>query len=155
MCITHPAQQEKYYCNTCEVLTCSDCAVLEHNGHSLKPIEQVTGEQRDEIEREVASTVVTKDEVVAAQTELEALIGQIQGNGDAAKKKVKAGFTKLMQEGKKRRDVVVGLVDAAVQRKVALASLQLKEATDSADHSTDAIQLVVDTLSLATPVQVL
>lgn len=80
MCQIHAGEVLKFFCDTCGILVCATCGILEHNGHDLKPMEQVSGECKDAIAAEVARTVVARDEIVAAKTALESVCEQRKGD---------------------------------------------------------------------------
>eukprot|EP00729_Bicosta_minor_P033104 gene33104-biopygen25706 len=155
MCTKHAGQPLQVFCNNCGTLVCATCGILEHNGHDLKAMEHVSGEHRDAVAAEVARTVVTRDEVVAAKTGLEGVRDQVQRNGKAAKEKVNLGFRQVMAEGKKQRDALMAKVDDAVRFKCGLLDAQVTGADDSSDNATDGIELADATLKLASPTQVL
>ena len=41
-CVTHPTEQLKVYCKTCESLVCCDCIVADHQGHKLGSVDKDT-----------------------------------------------------------------------------------------------------------------
>eukprot|EP00729_Bicosta_minor_P006328 gene6328-biopygen25914 len=154
-CRIHPDEALKFFCDTCGILVCATCAVLEHNGHDLKPMEQVCSEHKDAIAAEVAQTVVARDEVVAAKTALEGVCDQVRQNGEAAKERVILGFRRVMAEGKQRSEALVAKVDETVRFKCGLLEAQVTGADESSDNATNGIELAEATLKVASPTQVL
>eukprot|EP00729_Bicosta_minor_P018649 gene18649-biopygen24253 len=154
-CRIHPDEALKFFCDTCGILVCATCGILEHNGHDLKAMEQVSGEHKDAIAAEMARTVVSRDEVVAAKTGLEKVCDQVRQNGEAAKEKVILGFRRVMAEGKQRSEALVAKVDEAVRFKCGLLEAQVTGTDKSSDNATNGIELAEATLKVASPTQVL
>jgi hypothetical protein len=126
MCAMHPDQMCSIFCNTCSQLICAMCAAFNHAGHDYKPAAEVSGEHRDAIGAQVAVTVVSRDEVVAAKTGWEGACVQLRRNGEAAIEKLNLEFRRMAQQGTKRRDVLIAQVKAVVLFKLGLLEAQVK-----------------------------
>eukprot|EP00729_Bicosta_minor_P001906 gene1905-biopygen20735 len=154
-CQKHPDTPVDVSCDTCGTLICAMCAVLEHNGHDLMPIAQISSEHKDMVAANIALAVVARDEVVAANTALEGVCDQVRQNGKAAKEKVNLGFRRLMAEGKQRREALIAQVDDAVRFKCGLLEAQVTGTDKSSDNATNGIELAEATLKMASPTKML
>ena len=48
-CPRHPEKQIEYFCKVCHVLVCAKCMFMEHSGHELAELEDVTGIMKQNI----------------------------------------------------------------------------------------------------------
>eukprot|EP00729_Bicosta_minor_P032577 gene32577-biopygen31381 len=155
MCQVHADEALKVYCNTCNILVCAMCAVMQHNGHIFTPVEQAVGKHRVTIEALVAEVVVTRQEAIAATNAIKIIRGELEGNRDAAIKLIDAGFTKLLCAITQRRDALKQLVNDAYTEKDDVLNKQITELEGIDSHSEIALKLVEATLAAATPIELL
>lgn len=48
-CESHPGEDLRFFCQTCEILICRDCKPLDHDGHKAERIQDVAKEMRAEL----------------------------------------------------------------------------------------------------------
>eukprot|EP00729_Bicosta_minor_P022706 gene22706-biopygen15412 len=155
MCRMHTDQPLQVYCETCNILVCAMCGILQHKSHDLTPVEQAVGKHRATIEALLAEVVVTRQEAIAASNAIKIIRGELEGNRDAAIKLIDAGFTKLLRAIKQRRDALKKLVNDAYNEKDDVLNKQITELEGIDSHSEIALKLVEATLAAATPVELL
>eukprot|EP00729_Bicosta_minor_P005152 gene5152-biopygen22790 len=155
MCRIHTDQPLQVYCNTCNILVCAMCGLLNHSKHDFTPVEQAVGKHRATIEALLAEVVVTRQEAIAATNAIKIIRGELEGNRDAAIKLIDAGFTKLLRAIKQRRDALKQVVNDAYTEKGDMLNKQITELEGIESHSEIALKLVEATLAAATPVELL
>lgn len=153
MCRKHSDTALNFFCGKCGILVCATCGILEHNGHSMKLMEQVSGEHTDAIAADVARTVVVRDEVVAAKTGFEGVCDQVR-EWRSRQRKVNLGFRQVLAEEKQQREALMAQVDEAGRFKCRLLEGQITGAVDSSDNATHGIELADATLKIASPTRV-
>ena len=84
----HDSNVLKYYCNACEETACQVCVNVEHGGHEIKPLEEVTADEKTKILAQVdrAKTQIeqfNEDIEIAKEEWL-----QVQENVEAVKREV-------------------------------------------------------------------
>eukprot|EP00729_Bicosta_minor_P001064 gene1064-biopygen18715 len=155
MCRIHADHPLQVYCEDCLILVCAMCAVIQHNGHNLTPAKEAVGKHRATIEALLAEVVVTRQEAIAATNAIKVIRGELEGNRDAAIKRIDAGFNKLLRAIQQRRDALKKLVNDAYTEKDAVLNTQITELEGIDSHSEMAMQLVEATLAAATSVELL
>eukprot|EP00729_Bicosta_minor_P032708 gene32708-biopygen14586 len=135
MCRIHTDQPLQVYCNTCDMLICAMCGILQHKSHDLTPVEQAVGKHRATIEALLAEVVVTRQEAIAATNAIKIIRGELEGNRDAAIKLIDAGFTKLLRAIKQRRDALKQMVNDAYTEKDDVLNKQITELEGIESHS--------------------
>lgn len=109
----------------------------------------------------MAAVTVSRAEVVAAIaaiSTIKVIKGQLQGNKDAANKVIEAGFKKLMQAARERKDALkqlVCLLEGTYSEKLAALEAQLSALEDVDSTSEAALALVAATLAAATATELL
>jgi len=158
-CRTHAGQPLQVFCDTCNVLVCAMCAVLEHNRHEVKPIAEATDEHKAMIEMAVANTVAVVEESKEEVSKLQAAQKQVIVNKETALKEIDGKFNQLrqqfLQHWKARRERLKKVVEDAVERKEALLSAHEEMLDDIDTFAGNSVQLVMNTLDISTQAEVL
>lgn len=158
-CRTHAGQPLQVFCDTCDVLVCAMCAVLEHNRHELKPIAEATDDHKAMIEMAVANTVAVVEESKEEVSKLQAAQKQVIVNKETALKEIDGKFNQLrqqfLQHWKARREGLKKVVEDAVERKEALLSAHEEMLDDVDTFAGNSVQLVMNTLDISTQAEVL
>lgn len=130
------------YCNTCDILICAMCGILQHNGHDFTPIEKAVGKHRNAIEALLAGLVVSRQEAIAATNAIKIIRGELDGNRDAAIKLIDEEFNKLLRAIRERRDALKKMVSDAYTEKDDVLNTQITALESIESHSERALQLV-------------
>ena len=135
------------------------CAVLEHNGHGLKPIAEATDEHKAKIEMAVATTVAVVEESKEGVSKLQAAQKQVVANKEAALKGIDDKFNQLrqqyLQHWKERREGLEKIVEEAFRRKKELLYTREKLLDDIDTYAGSSVQLVMNTLDISSQAEVL
>ena len=155
MCRVHKDKHLEFFCDTCNVVVCASCGILEHNGHELTPVPQAVGANRAIIEAMLAEVVVSRDEAIGGASAIKIALGELAANKDAALKVINEGHKHLLRAANKHRDALTKTVLDMHGFKDTVLNDQLTALDDIDVDSTAAMELVQTTLDLATPVEVL
>ncbi|XP_075053598.1 E3 ubiquitin-protein ligase TRIM45 [Mixophyes fleayi] len=49
-CTLHPLEELRLYCEPCALPSCRDCALVKHQGHDLRPVMEVVGKHRAQLQ---------------------------------------------------------------------------------------------------------
>ena len=155
MCRIHADEALKVFCNTCNILICAMCGILQHKTHDLTPVEQAAGLHRETIEALLAEVVVTREESIVAANAVKIIRGELKGNMEAALKVIEEGFNRILRAARQRRDELVALVNGAYHEKDDMYNKHITALEAIEDDSEAAVQLIEATLAVATPVELL
>lgn len=97
MCWKHPDQPIKVYCGDCGIAACLQCAVTQHNGHSILELEAAKGEQLPVMASLVTAVQEGVPKAAAAVAELQGAVKQLRANKDAADAAVEASFRYILR----------------------------------------------------------
>ena len=83
-CSKHPNEEGKYFCLTCGVMVCSDCAVTEHrtSEHQVVGLKEATKNRREFLRRKVDNVLVVADEMDKRKSEEDTPSPEPSGKGD-------------------------------------------------------------------------
>ena len=136
LCKTHVGQVLWFYCETCGVLICRDCTVVDHpaSSHVLLNLEKASEGQKTEIEGLIQDCSVVKKRMVDALKTAESTMANLEENAKLAQKKIDATF----DEYKKNFDKMLEQKRKAEKSEVKQAVSQRKKQLEA---ETDDIQL--------------
>eukprot|EP00729_Bicosta_minor_P016936 gene16936-biopygen29287 len=155
MCKIHTDKPLEFFCDDCQVLVCATCAVLHHNGHTLKPIGEAVQQHRGEIEAAAtcaATGCADTAETIKALRQVEA---KLDSNRDIAKQKIIAGFRRVSQASLSQSKAFCKRVDEVHKEKTDAVKAQIFALEAAETRSEEAVALARSTLHGATAEQVL
>ncbi|XP_042628568.1 transcription intermediary factor 1-alpha-like [Cyprinus carpio] len=85
-CPSHTQESLRFFCLVCEELTCKDCQLITHRGHSFVQQEEAVGLQRQQLQSLLDSIRQQKETVISSLLLLEARLQEIEKIKAAAKK---------------------------------------------------------------------
>ncbi|RXN30366.1 DC-STAMP domain-containing 2 [Labeo rohita] len=85
-CPSHPQESLRFFCLVCEELTCKDCQLISHRGHSFVQQEEAVGSQRQQLHCLLDSIRHQKETVTSSLLLLETRLKDIENIKVAAKK---------------------------------------------------------------------
>ena len=93
-CNTHKGQVLWFYCETCGVLICRDCTVVDHpaSSHVLVNLETASEGQKKEMERLIQDCGVVKRKVTDALKTAESTMANLEENAKLVELKIDATF---------------------------------------------------------------
>ena len=105
-CQQHSDETLKFYCETCSMLICRDCIILEHSGHSYNRIKNVA-------EKEKADLVAILGKAEGAKTKLDDAIAkggkvqqQIQAKQKSVEDDIESAFKAIFEALQKRKETL-------------------------------------------------
>ena len=98
-CKVHEGQVLWFYCETCGVLICRDCTVVDHpaGSHNLVILESATKGQRKEIEQLMQSCEGSKTTVENALREIDNVVDHLDGSAKTTEADIDKAFQKALQ----------------------------------------------------------
>lgn len=84
MCTLHTDEALKVFCDDCNILVCAMCGILQHNGHTLKPIAEAVQHHRGKVVAITAATKVSQQALADTVKSLYILERKIEVNRDDA-----------------------------------------------------------------------
>ncbi|XP_052434208.1 E3 ubiquitin-protein ligase TRIM33 [Carassius gibelio] len=85
-CPSHTQESLRFFCLVCEELTCKDCQLISHRGHSFVKQEEAVGSQRQRLQSLLDSIRDQKETVSSSLLHLEARLQDIKSLKVAVKK---------------------------------------------------------------------
>ncbi|XP_016380135.1 tripartite motif-containing protein 66 isoform X2 [Sinocyclocheilus rhinocerous] len=131
-CPSHTQESLRFFCLVCEELTCKDCQLITHRGHSFVQQEEAVGSQRQQLQSLLDSIRHQKETVISSLLLLEARLQEIEKIKVAAKKMltqvVHSIYQTLVLKATQMLKVIEALfaeeVGCLLERKTSLNSLE-------------------------------
>lgn len=95
-CKVHKKQQLRYYCCKCEVVMCTDCFVLQHQGHQCETIENCTPECKNILNHQLSTLMDDRKRISSAIQEAEQIKSQIENQAENAKEEIRVVFREVI-----------------------------------------------------------
>ncbi|XP_072018283.1 E3 ubiquitin-protein ligase TRIM56-like [Amphiura filiformis] len=127
-CNIHEDQVLWFYCETCCVLTCRDCTVVDHpaSSHTLVNLERASKGHKKEIEQLIQNCEVVTNRTETALKMVTDVSNQLNKNATKAKVEIDESFNKALKLLEDNRDQLKREVDKAA----AVTKKQLDAQTD-------------------------
>ncbi|ESO04923.1 hypothetical protein HELRODRAFT_111386 [Helobdella robusta] len=108
-CIVHPTEHFKFYCRTCQVLTCAECMLYLHKqpDHHCERIVDIDRDQRAELKAIVTETKSKMSAFEDTSGKLESLLSDLQQQRDNAHDLIKETFQSFKATLEKRKDDLI------------------------------------------------
>ncbi|XP_072018869.1 E3 ubiquitin-protein ligase TRIM56-like [Amphiura filiformis] len=118
-CKIHEDQVLWFYCETCGVLTCRDCTVVDHpaSSHSLVNLESASKGHKKEIEQLIQDCDVANKATVDAVKEIENVTDLLEKDGPSVDAAIDASFNRALKLLEDERKQLKGEVKKAVSDK--------------------------------------
>eukprot|EP00729_Bicosta_minor_P030982 gene30982-biopygen4918 len=150
MCSIHTDEALKFFCDDCDILVCAMCAVLHHNGHTLKPVGEAVQQHRGEIEAAATCAGTGCADTTKTIKALRQVEAQLDSNRDIAKQKIIAGFRRVSQASLSQSKAFCKRVDEVHKEKTDAVKAQIFALEAAETRSEEAVALARSTLQSAT-----
>ena len=95
-CKTHSTQSLDLYCQTCNILICRDCTIVDHRQHHYNFVDKLADEERAKIKMVAAQLTTMLEQVNAAIKKVEDVDNELNNETDA-EKRVRIMYRQLHQ----------------------------------------------------------
>ena len=106
-CQIHPDEVLKFYCDTCNVLVCRDCVILEHVGHSYNRIEKVAEKEKVDLLASLGSADGAKNQLDDAIAKGGKVLQQVQAKQKSVEEDIEHAFKALGEALQKRKKLLL------------------------------------------------
>ena len=154
-CQKHSDEALKFYCETCSMLICRDCIILEHSGHSYNRIENVA-------EKEKADLVSILGKAEGAKTELDDAIAkggkvmqQLQAKQKSIEDDIESAFKALFEALQSRKEALLAKAAEICLGKQTALTMQGEEFKTLRDVIAEACEMITTATQIYTPTEML
>ena len=154
-CQKHSDEVLKFYCETCSMLICRDCVILEHSGHSYNRIENVA-------EKEKADLVSILGKAEGAKTELDdaiakggKIVQQIQAKQKSIEDDIESAFKALFEALQNRKEALLAKAAEICLGKQTALTMQGEEFKTLRDVIAEACEMITTATQIYTPAEML
>ena len=154
-CQKHSDETLKFYCETCSMLICRDCIILEHSGHSYNHIESVA-------EKEKADLIAVLGKAEEAKTNLDNAIAkggkvqqQIQAKQKSTEDDIESAFKALLEAIKKRKAALLAKAAEISLGKQTALTMQGEEFKTLRDEIAETCEVISAATQVYTPAEML
>ncbi|XP_078000006.1 E3 ubiquitin-protein ligase TRIM45-like [Glandiceps talaboti] len=128
-CNVHPENEVKYFCETCQVTMCTDCAMIKHR--SEKHVHKVLKEAADKYTIELMEMVTKlrkkEKETERCKSDVKQTRNQLQVQCQEEEKKVRKKADEMVQKIRKEEKRLVDELKSEYGQKVKTAEVQIDE----------------------------
>ena len=117
-CHKHDGELLKFFCSNCEQLICRDCGLVDHAGHRLVSVKDVTTAFREEVLTSLVPLRDTHATITTAVTRVEDTRKDITDQGADIATTITRSFDQLKAILEDRKQVLLRQVREVVERKV-------------------------------------
>ena len=126
-CKWHPTFKANVACKKCEVPVCEKCLIGNHNGHSLKDINEMFKDKKEKLEQKVSRFRSELPKYESNLEEVKRNQEKILENRDAVKKEIVSHFEKVISTLEASKEMLLSSADKMAQSSInALANHQQK-----------------------------
>lgn len=145
-CSTHPSENLKNYCKTCEVPICNECSMSNHKPpqHQPERIQDLEEKEREHLKSLITESKSKMASCEEASTALMSSLGELQSQADNAKDLINETFQSYKAILEKRRDELLAELESLQSSKelavmdlcqdVAKATEKLEEGCNFTEH---------------------
>ncbi|KAM8977774.1 E3 ubiquitin-protein ligase TRIM45 [Pelodytes ibericus] len=123
-CNLHAAEELRLFCESCGQPSCRDCALLDHQGHVIRPVADVVGKHRDRLHKVLAEAAPQLQELEAAVHGVHGVKEALNQRAEVLRKEVEAFTEKYIRAVCEHRARLLRDVDEEVRRRQQVLSLQ-------------------------------
>ncbi|XP_056410814.1 tripartite motif-containing protein 45 isoform X2 [Hyla sarda] len=124
VCTLHPLEELCLFCESCALPSCRDCALVKHLGHDIRPVMEVAGRHRAQLQGALLKSEPQLEALEAALYVVQEAGEDLKRSADLLRKEVEAfteGYIHAVQEHRVR---LLQDIEEEVRRKDQALSLQ-------------------------------
>ncbi|XP_017786187.1 PREDICTED: brain tumor protein [Nicrophorus vespilloides] len=104
ICPQHAGEHVIYYCSTCKVPVCAECAKVEHQGHQYDAILDSEMRVRQELERMLEDTKAKRDVMMKASSEIDSSLEELANQRSSSRDLINESYQSYKAVLEKCRD---------------------------------------------------
>ena len=141
-CTQHHDENLKFYCETCEVLVCRDCIVLEHKDHQYNRIEKVAEKEKADLHSTFSDAEAAKGTLEDALAQGEKVAQCVQARQKTVNEAITNAFKQLYEAIRSREAALLAKSEEISLGKLTSLSLQSDELKKMQDEIATTCQFV-------------
>jgi sugar lactone lactonase YvrE len=154
-CEKHSDEVLKFYCETCSMLICRDCIILEHSGHSYNRIENVAEKEKADLVAILGRAEEAKTKLDDATTKGGKITQQIQAKQKSVEDDVESAFRALFEALQERKKALLAKAAEISLGKQTALTMQGEEFKMLRDEIAKTCEMIAAATQVYTPAEML
>ena len=154
-CQQHSDEALKFYCETCSMLICRDCIILDHSGHSYNRIEKVAEKEKADLVSILGKTEGAKTKLDDAMAKGGKVKQQIQAKQKIVEDDIESAFKALNEALQKRKQVLLAKAAEIDLGKQTALTMQGEEFKMLRDEIAETCEMITAAIQIYTPAEML
>ena len=154
-CQQHSDEALKFYCETCSMLICRDCIILEHSGHSYNRIEKVAEKEKADLVSILGKTEGAKTKLDDAMAKGGKVKQQIQAKQKTVEDGIESAFKALNEALQKRKQALLAKAAEIGLGKQTALTMQGEEFKTLRDEIAETCEMITAATQVYTPAEML
>lgn len=124
VCTLHPLEELRLFCESCALPSCRDCALVKHLGHEIRPVLEVAGRHRAQLQGALIKSAPQLEALEAALHTIQEAEDDLKRSAELLRKEVEdfaEGYMRAVREHKVR---LLQDIEEEARRKDQALSLQ-------------------------------
>jgi DNA-binding beta-propeller fold protein YncE len=154
-CEKHSDEVLKFYCETCSMLICRDCIILEHSGHSYNRIESVAEKEKADLVAILGRAEGAKTKLDDAITKGGKIMQQIQAKQKSVEDDIESAFKVLFEALQERKQALLAKAAEISLGKQTALTMQGEEFKMLRDEIAKTCEMIAAATQVYTPAEML
>ncbi|XP_067948165.1 B-box type zinc finger protein ncl-1-like [Watersipora subatra] len=148
ICYQHSEEQlMKNFCNSCEILICNDCMLLDHQGHDIERCSSVHGRELESMKTLVEHSKVKVEQCDESSTKLQQSLTDLETQHDDAKSLIQETFQSYKASLEQRQESLLAQLEV-IHKQQELAVLEkyneVNKTVDKIEHGSAFVQRIIE-----------
>ncbi|XP_060726349.1 tripartite motif-containing protein 66 isoform X4 [Tachysurus vachellii] len=147
-CTSHKQEQLKFFCVTCDQLTCRDCQLIDHRNHRFLLLEEALVSQKEQLKKLLDSISEQKNSVQSRLQDLDKRLHDIKGLKASSEKQLqkvlRSLYLSLVLRCRQLSTELGGLCDEE-EKSLEVMKMSLKKLEDRQEYITAFLQKILST----------
>ena len=127
MCVEHPNEELKFYCDTCQCLVCRDCIVMDHINHKRSYPKVVARRERESLLETLKEAEDVLAKVEAAISSRGKMKEQVEIQKKHANEDIKQQFEKIYISLQEREQVLHNKCEEIANQKLTVLTMEMED----------------------------